>query len=64
VARLKVGDYVLAIDGQELRAGDNYWRILNHALNEYVAVTGGGRRRRRRPRRATCGSAPSRRSTT
>jgi tricorn protease len=35
---LKQGDYVLAIDGQELLAGDNYWRILNHALNEYVAV--------------------------
>jgi tricorn protease len=35
---LRVGDYVLAIDGQEVRAGDNYWRILNHALNEYVPV--------------------------
>lgn len=35
---LQVGDRVLAIDGQEIRAGDNYWRILNHALNEYVPV--------------------------
>jgi tricorn protease len=35
---LKTGDYVLAIDGQELAAGDNYWRILNQALNEYVPV--------------------------
>lgn len=35
---LKVGDYVLALDGQELRAGDNYWRILNELLNEYVTV--------------------------
>ncbi|MGH7502244.1 MAG: S41 family peptidase [Longimicrobiales bacterium] len=35
---LAVGDYVIEIDGQELRAGDNYWRILNHALNEYVPV--------------------------
>jgi tricorn protease len=35
---LAVGDFVLAIDGQEIRAGDNYWRILNHALNEYVTV--------------------------
>ena len=35
---LKVGDYVLAIDGQPVRAGDNYWRILNQALNEYVPV--------------------------
>ena len=35
---LTVGDYVLALDNQELRAGDNYWKILNHALNEYVSV--------------------------
>jgi tricorn protease len=35
---LKVGDYVIAIDGKVLRAGDNYWAILNHALNEYVPV--------------------------
>jgi tricorn protease len=47
---LAIGDYVLAIDGQELRAGDNYWRILNHALNEYVPVrvarsAGGGNAR-------------------
>ncbi len=36
--KLSVGDYVLAIDGQEVRAGENYWRILNHALNEYVPI--------------------------
>ncbi|HUH12317.1 MAG TPA: S41 family peptidase [Longimicrobiales bacterium] len=35
---LSVGDFVLAIDGQELAAGDNYWRVLNHTLNEYVPV--------------------------
>jgi tricorn protease len=35
---LAVGDYVLALDGQELRAGDNYWKILNHTINEYVPV--------------------------
>jgi tricorn protease len=35
---LSVGDYVLSIDGQDVRAGDNYWRFLNHALNEYVPV--------------------------
>lgn len=35
---LDVGDFVLAMDGEEIRAGDNYWRILNHALNEYVTV--------------------------
>lgn len=35
---LEVGDFILAIEGEEIRAGDNYWRILNHALNEYVTV--------------------------
>jgi len=35
---LEVGDFVLAIDGQEIRAGDNYWKILNHALNDYVTL--------------------------
>ena len=35
---IEVGDYVLAIEGEEIRAGDNYWRILNHALNEYVTL--------------------------
>ncbi len=35
---LKIGDYVLAIDGTALAPGANYWAILNHALNEYVPV--------------------------
>jgi tricorn protease len=35
---LKVGDYVLAIDGQDLRAGDNYWKILSTTSNEYIPV--------------------------
>jgi len=35
---LKVGDYVLAIDGKDVKAGDNYWKVLNEALNEYVSV--------------------------
>jgi tricorn protease len=33
-----VGDYVLALDGEELRAGDNYWRMLTRRVNEYVTV--------------------------
>ena len=33
---LEVGDWVLAIDGEEVRAGDNYWKKLNEAVNEYV----------------------------
>jgi tricorn protease len=36
--RLNVGDYVLALAGKDLKAGDNYWRILNEAVNEYVPV--------------------------
>jgi tricorn protease len=35
---LKVGDYVLAIDGKELKAGDNYWKTLSETLNEYIPV--------------------------
>jgi tricorn protease len=35
---LKVGDYVLAIDGVDLKAGDNYWKILSTTPNEYIPV--------------------------
>jgi tricorn protease len=35
---LKVGDYVLAIDGHDIKAGDNYWKILSTISNEYVPV--------------------------
>ena len=35
---LKVGDYVLAIDGQEIKAGDNYWKLLSQTMNEYIPV--------------------------
>ena len=35
---LNVGDYVLALAGKDLNAGDNYWKILNEAVNEYVSV--------------------------
>lgn len=35
---LAVGDVVLAIDGKELKAGDNYWKLLGETLNEYVPV--------------------------
>lgn len=36
--KLKKGDYVFAIDGIELKSGDNYWNVLNHTLNDYVSV--------------------------
>jgi tricorn protease len=35
---LKVGDYVLALDGTDLKAGDNYWKTLSTTLNEYIPV--------------------------
>ena len=35
---LKVGDYVLAIDGQDVKAGDNYWKILSTTSDEYIPV--------------------------
>jgi tricorn protease len=35
---IDTGDFILAIDGSELREGDNYWSVLNRALNEYVPV--------------------------
>lgn len=35
---LAAGDYVLAIDGQEVKAGDNYWKILSTTVNEYIPV--------------------------
>jgi tricorn protease len=35
---LAVGDYVLAIDGQELKDGDNYWKVLSTTLNTYIPV--------------------------
>ncbi len=32
------GDYVLAIDGTDVKAGDDYWKILSEGENEYVPV--------------------------
>ena len=35
---VREGDYVLAINGQELKSGDNYERLLATAMNEYIPV--------------------------
>ncbi|HLA90186.1 MAG TPA: S41 family peptidase [Gemmatimonadaceae bacterium] len=35
---IAVGDYVLAIDGKDVKAGDDYWKILSSTENEYVPV--------------------------
>jgi tricorn protease len=32
------GDYVLSVDGRDLKAGDDYWKILSTTENEYVPV--------------------------
>ncbi len=36
---ITVGTYITAIDGTAIKAGDNYWRLLNSPLNDYVTVT-------------------------
>jgi tricorn protease len=33
------GDYLIAINGRQVKAGDNYWEMLNHRLNRKVEVT-------------------------
>lgn len=36
--RVKVGDYLLAINGKPVRSGDDYWTLLNNRLNRKVDV--------------------------
>ncbi|HLW55348.1 MAG TPA: S41 family peptidase [Candidatus Angelobacter sp.] len=36
---INVGDYVLAIDGHELKAGDNYWKYLTAVRGEKIIFT-------------------------
>ncbi|HEY2931430.1 MAG TPA: S41 family peptidase [Acidobacteriota bacterium] len=37
--RVGPGNYLIAINGKEIRAGDNYWPLLNYRLNRKVDVT-------------------------
>jgi tricorn protease len=37
--KVSVGDYLLAIDDKPVKAGDEYWALLNHRLNRKVEVT-------------------------
>jgi len=37
--RVSEGNYLIAIDGEDVRSGDNFWPLLNHHLNEKVEVT-------------------------
>jgi tricorn protease len=32
------GNYLIAIDGKEVKAGDEYWQLLNHRLNRKVEL--------------------------
>jgi tricorn protease len=37
--KVGAGDYLIAINGKPVKAGDNYWQLLNHRLNRKVEVT-------------------------
>jgi tricorn protease len=37
--KVSAGDYLIAINGQPVKAGDNYWQMLNHRLNRKIEVT-------------------------
>lgn len=37
--KVKTGDYLIAINGKPVKAGDNYWQLLNNRLNRKVEVT-------------------------
>ena len=37
--KVSPGDYLIAIESQPVKAGDNYWSLLNHRLNRKVVVT-------------------------
>ncbi|HYJ86946.1 MAG TPA: S41 family peptidase [Pyrinomonadaceae bacterium] len=36
--KVKVGDYLLAINGKPVKAGDEYWQLLNNRLNRKIEV--------------------------
>jgi tricorn protease len=36
--KVKTGDYLLAINGKPVKAGDEYWQLLNNRLNRKVEV--------------------------
>lgn len=37
--RVKQGDYLIAINGKAVKAGDEYWQLLNNPINRRVEVT-------------------------
>ena len=46
--KVSVGDYLIAIDGKPVKAGDEYWQLLNDRLNRKVEVTFNNKPVRRR----------------
>ncbi len=36
--KVKVGDYLLAINGKPVKSGDEYWQLLNNRLNRKIEV--------------------------
>ncbi|MCA1605364.1 MAG: biopolymer transporter Tol, partial [Acidobacteria bacterium] len=37
--RVAVGDYLIAINGKQVNAGDDYWQLLNNRLNRKSEIT-------------------------
>ncbi len=37
--KVSVGDYLIAINGKPVRAGDDYWQLLNNRMNRKAEVT-------------------------
>ena len=37
--KVSAGDYLIAINGKPVKAGDNYWELLNSRLNRKIEVT-------------------------
>jgi tricorn protease len=37
--KVSAGDYLIAINGKPVKAGDEFWSLLNHRLNRKVAVS-------------------------
>ncbi len=37
--KVAAGNYLIAINGKPVRAGDNYWDMLNNRLNRKIEVT-------------------------
>ena len=41
--KVHTGDYLISIGGRSVKAGDNYWELLNHRLNRKIEVAFNGK---------------------